>query len=309
MAGREKWVEVKTSNVKYYEELELYYRNPAGNIVLYKPEGMSLDEVSTDSKFIDSYFVKRRDRLKCMKAAHAGFKDGLEVDIANKNTVAIKESLVGLVAETFSQPRDSGLEMASSIVDTVIQKCSAHPGIMQNLAILSFADYTTVLHSVNVMLLTLNYCVYNGLPGRETRQLGVAGLLHDLGKTEIPVGIINANRRLTDTEYKEMRTHPVTGMDILVFAGIDVRVALEGALDHHEKLDGSGYPAGKTEISECGKLLGIIDSYEVMTNNSRPHRSSLAPIEVLKRLKEEVADGKYDKKIFESFAYSLTERE
>jgi HD-GYP domain-containing protein (c-di-GMP phosphodiesterase class II) len=157
------------------------------------------------------------------------------------------------------------------------------------------------------MALTIGYCFYNHMTEKETREFGLAALLHDLGKTEIPGEILTANRALTDLEFIQMKKHPAIGFDILKYTGLDIKIATEGALEHHEKLDGSGYPEGKTNISECGMLLGIIDCYEAITNDDRPYRTAMQPMTALQILQDDVEKGKYNKKIFATFAYSLTD--
>jgi HD-GYP domain-containing protein (c-di-GMP phosphodiesterase class II) len=102
-----------------------------------------------------------------------------------------------------------------------------------------------------------------------------------------------------------MKRHPKLGEFIIkVKSGIDGRIA-RGALEHHEKLDGSGYPKGTRHISFVGQLLGIIDCYEALTNEERPYRSAKSPLETLKVIKKDVEAGKFDRIIFEKFCYSL----
>ena len=307
MSHNNKWIQVRKSNLKYYEEVELYYRSPGGNIVLYKPEGMKFDDASLDKKYIDDLYIKPADKIKCLRAAQKGFSSGLVNNIVKHDTTTVKNELVNIVDETLTQPRSGGLETAPSLIDGIISGYSSQPDVIKNLARISFSDYTTTIHSINVMALTIGYCFYNQITAKETRQFGLAALLHDLGKTEIPGNILTVNRGLTDAEFGKMKKHPSLGFDILKTTGIDMKIATEGALEHHEKLDGSGYPEGKTNISECGMLLGIIDCYEAITNDDRPYRSSMAPMKALKVIKGDVKKGKYNKKIFESFAYSLTD--
>ena len=307
MSHNNKWIQVRNSNLKYYEEVELYYQNPSGNIVLYKPEGMKFDDKSLDKKYIDDLYIKPKDKIKCLRAAQKGFSVGLVHNIVKHDTITVKNELVNLVDETLSQPRSGGLETAPNLIDNIISGYSSQPDVVKNLARISFTDYTTTIHSINVMALTIGYCFYNHMTEKETREFGLAALLHDLGKTEIPGGILTANRSLTDLEFIQMKKHPAIGFDILKDTGMDIKIATEGALEHHEKLDGSGYPAGKTNISECGMLLGIIDCYEAITNDDRPYRTSMQPMAALQILKEDVDIGKYNKKIFETFAYSLTD--
>ncbi len=307
MSDNKKWIKVRNSNLKYYEEVELYYKSPGGNIVLYKPEGMKFNNKSLDRKYIDDLYIQPKDKIKCLRAAQKGFSDNLISNIVKKDTTNVKNELVNLVDETLSQPRSGGLETAPGLIDSIISGYSTQPDVIKNLARISFTDYTTTIHSINVMALTVGYCFYNHIPEKETRQFGLAALLHDLGKTEISGEILTANRGLTDLEFTKMKKHPKIGFDILRYTGIDMKTATEGALEHHEKLDGSGYPEGKTKISECGMLLGIIDCYEAITNDDRPYRSAMQPISALQILKGDVDAGKYNKKIFESFAYSLTD--
>lgn len=307
MSGNKKWIQVRNSNLKYYEEVELFYKSPSGNIVIYKPEGMKFNDESLDKKYIDDLYIQPKDKIKCLRAAQKGFSDGLVSNIVKNDTVKVKTDLVNLVDETLSQPRSGGLETAPSLIDNIISGYSSQPDVVKNLARISFTDYTTTIHSINVMALTVGYCFYNHMTEEETRQFGLAALLHDVGKTEIPGEILTANRGLTDLEFMQMKKHPSIGYDILKYTGVDLKAATEGALEHHEKLDGSGYPEGKTKISECGMLLGIIDCYEAITNDDRPYRSAMQPMAALQILKKDVEKGKYNKKIFEIFAYSLTD--
>jgi len=307
VTDNKKWIKVRNSNIKYYEEVKLYYKSPAGNIVLYKPEGIKFDDKSLDKKYIDDLYIQPEDKIKCLRAAQIGFSNNLVTNITKHDTSTVKKELIDLVDETLSQPRSGGLETAPHLIDNIISGYSSQPDVIKNLARISFTDYTTTIHSINVMALTVGYCFYNHIPEKETRQFGLAALLHDLGKTEISGEILTANRGLTDLEFAQMKKHPKIGFDILRYTGIDMKTATEGALEHHEKLDGSGYPEGKTKISECGMLLGIIDCYEAITNDDRPYRSAMQPMSALQILKADVDEGKYNKKIFERFAYSLTD--
>jgi HD-GYP domain-containing protein (c-di-GMP phosphodiesterase class II) len=155
------------------------------------------------------------------------------------------------------------------------------------------------------MALTLGFCFYSNISLKETKKLGLSALLHDVGKTEIPLSILKSPRRLTAEEFKIMRSHPTIGHVIIREKNkLGGNVAL-GALEHHEKLDGSGYPRGTRNISYVGQLLGIIDCYEALTNEDRPYRRAKQPLETLKFLKEDVESGKFNRKIFEKFCYSL----
>jgi HD-GYP domain-containing protein (c-di-GMP phosphodiesterase class II) len=217
----------------------------------------------------------------------------------------VKSTLCDLVSETLTEPRSGTLQALPETVDTLVSGYSKNSEILKTFASISFKDYTTVIHSVNVMALTLGFCFHSKISLPETKRLGLSALMHDVGKTEIPDSILKASRKLTNKEFKVMKRHPKIGESIIKFKnGLDGEIA-QGALEHHEKLDGSGYPRGINHISFAGQLLGIIDCYEALTNEERPYRRAKSPLDTLKLIKQDVEAGKFDRKIFEKFCYSL----
>lgn len=303
-----KWIPVRRSNLKYYRDIELYYKNPKGLIRLYKPAGMDFTDASLQQKpYLGTLYVKPEDKIKCLKEAQRGFSAGLVKSILSRKNDMVKAELVNLVDETLSEPRGGNLKVVPDTVNAVVEGYSNDPAIIKQLAWISHTDYTTTIHSINVMALTVGYCFYTMRSMEETRQLGLAALLHDVGKTEVPKEILTAPRKLSAEEFDRMKSHTTIGYDILKGYSAQILDAATGCIEHHEKLDGSGYPNGIAEISECGRVLAIIDCYEAITNDDRPYRSALDPMKALEILKEEMDEKKYDKKIFEDFAYSLTD--
>jgi len=310
MERKVNWIPVRKSHLKYYTDIELYYRSPSGNIVLYKPKGMPFTDDSPKSKpYLGEWYIRPEHKMLSIQAAQTGFNRQLIKDIQTKDLAEVKEALFSIVDETLSEPRSGGLKAMSQTVQSVVEGFSSQKGIIKNLARISFRDYTTAIHSINVMALMVGYCYYVGKSEEVTSSYALAALLHDVGKTEIPKEILSAQRPLTDEEFATIRNHPLVGMEILEeYEEAEIRAAVVGTLEHHEKLDGSGYPRGITDVSECGRILGIIDCYEAVTNDDRPYRSSMEPIHALELLKNDVDSGKFDKKIFADFAYSLANR-
>jgi len=250
-------------------------------------------------------YIQKEDRIIAIKELHKEFNKQIAQSISTGNVVNVKTSLCDLVEETLNEPRSGTLKALPETVDSLITGYSQHPEILKSIASISFKDYTTIIHSVNVMALTLGFCFYSNYKIQKIQQLGLSALLHDVGKTEIPATILKAPRKLTDYEFEIMKTHPTIGNEIIREKNkIGGDVAL-GALEHHEKLDGSGYPEGTRNISYVGQLLGIIDCYEALTNEDRPYRRALDPLETLKFLKDDVQAGKFSRDIFEKFCYSL----
>ena len=302
------WVPVRRSNLKYYDNIELYFKNPYGKIVLYKPVGMQFSDESLQLKpYVGTLYVKPEDKQKALREAQHGFSLNLTKSIMQEGAGRVKEELINIVDETLSQPRAGGLEVMPDTMSAIVDGYSRQPEVIKNLARISHTDYTTTIHSINVMALSIGYCFYAGRDREETVLIGLSALLHDLGKTEIPGEILTSPRALSDEQFAQMKRHPDIGAEILARHGSSLTAAVDGAAEHHEKLDGSGYPSGTSNVGEIGQILSIIDCYEAITNDDRPYRSAMQPIKALKIMKEETDAGKFNRTVFEDFAYSLTD--
>jgi HD-GYP domain-containing protein (c-di-GMP phosphodiesterase class II) len=299
------YIQVRNSKINYYKQVPLFYQPGTDSYVLYKPAGTSLTEMRISQQRHPLLYIQVEDRIVAIKELQKGFNNQIAQSITTGNAVSVKTSLYELVEETLNEPRSATLKALSETVDSLITGYSQHPEILKSIALISFKDYTTAIHSVNVMALTLGFCFYSNFEMEKTRRLGLSALLHDVGKTEIPTTILKAPRKLTDHEFRIMKTHPTIGNVIIREKnklGGDIP---QGALEHHEKLDGSGYPKGTRNISYVGQMLGIIDCYEALTNEDRPYRQAREPLETLKFLKDDVQTGKFNRGIFEKFCYSL----
>ena len=306
---KKKWIPVRRSNLKYYDELDLYYMNKqADNVMLYKSAGLKFtDEYLRENPFHGDLYIKPEDKKKCLKQAQKGFSSDLTDNIIHSNTGKVKEDLVELVGEALSDPRAGGLEVMQEPMEIIVDGFARQRDVLKTLARISMSDYSTTIHSINVMALTIGYCYYTGKTMSETVNYGMSALFHDIGKTEIPNEILLAPRKLTDYEFHMIKNHTVLGAEILQANSSAVHSAIPGALEHHEKMNGSGYPKQKGKISEIGQVLAIIDSYEAITNDERLYRSAMDPIQALEVLKQDVEAGLLNPKIFVDFAYSLTD--
>ncbi|HUT04067.1 MAG TPA: HD domain-containing phosphohydrolase [bacterium] len=295
----------RKSQMKYYR-IPLYVRTDKGEYVLYKPEGMLLADMRVDSgKFPSALFLREEDKLQGIRELQQAFNQELRQNIKSQDIAKTKTILVDLVRETLTEPRSGSLEGLVDTVDILTVECAQDPAVLKTLANVYFKDYTTAIHSVNVMALTLAFSLYSQQSLESSKIMGLAALLHDVGKTGIDQKIIRANRRLTDEEFAEMKRHPTIGYKILKECDFANEAILDGAREHHEKLDGSGYPRGISRVSVAGQTIGLVDCYEAVTNDDRPYRSAMDPLEALKLVKREVEAGKFDSRLFERFAHSL----
>lgn len=148
-------------------------------------------------------------------------------------------------------------------------------------------DDSTYAHSVNVALICRLIGKWKNFSEKDMDTLTLCGLLHDIGKSKIPNEIIGKPAKLTDSEYEEIKKHPVIGYDLVKNLDIDQRVK-NAVLLHHERFDGKGYPLGLTgnEIDDFTSIVSIADVYDAMTAN-RCYRDGLCPFEVIAMFEKE----------------------
>lgn len=148
-------------------------------------------------------------------------------------------------------------------------------------------DDSTYAHSINVSVLARMMGIWLEYPEEELNTLTLCGLLHDIGKSAIPNRIIEKPGKLTDEEYGEIKKHPRLGYELLDRLPIDERIK-NAALMHHERCDGTGYPAQLTinAIDDFASIISIADVYDAMTAD-RCYRAGLCPFEVIALFEQE----------------------
>ncbi len=137
-------------------------------------------------------------------------------------------------------------------------------------------------HSVNVAVLAMYFGRFLGLHPITLKRIGQAGLFHDIGMSEVPEVVIKSRNKLSPDDLCVVRRHPLAGHEILKQKADVYPEVLEGALEHHERFNGNGYPhalAGD-KISVVGRILALADSYDALTSD-RPHRRAFAPHKAL----------------------------
>jgi putative nucleotidyltransferase with HDIG domain len=146
--------------------------------------------------------------------------------------------------------------------------------VLPLLQLKEFDQYTTT-HSMNVSVLAMALGEYLDLAGPTVRALGVAGLLHDLGKTCIPHEILVKPGKLTDSERLVIREHPIVGARMLLASAEPMELAAVVAYEHHVMLDGGGYPALKDArgAQYASMLVHVCDVYDALRTN-RPYREA-----------------------------------
>ena len=195
---------------------------------------------------------------------------------------------------------------AMPLVESIAASVLRNPGALIGLARLKTADDYTYMHSVAVCALMIALARQLGIDDELTRELGLAGLLHDIGKMTIPPAVLNKPGRLNEEEMIVVRGHPAKGHAMLLASASVGPVALEVCLHHHERPDGRGYPhrLSGADLGLYARMGAVCDVYDAITSN-RPYKAGWCPAESLRRMAEWGRAGQFDETVFAAFVKCL----
>ncbi len=252
------------------------------------------DEISQDGEHVATKVVVPEEKVSMEQ----------EVQRAAKICAKAKEAVVSMFQEARmgnAVDADSAMVLVEEISNSVLR----NPGALISLARLKTADDYTYMHSVAVCALMIALARQLKLSEQETREAGIAGLLHDLGKAMIPMEVLNKPGKLTDEEFAIVKTHPEEGYQLLLGGTGITEMTKDVCLHHHEKVGGGGYPKGLKgdEISLYAKMGAVCDVYDAITSN-RPYKAGWDPAESLRQMAE-WAKGHFDEAVFQAFVKSL----
>ncbi|MBD2848253.1 HD-GYP domain-containing protein [Paenibacillus sp. IB182496] len=172
-----------------------------------------------------------------------------------------------------------------AIMSMILDDLLASKDAMIMLMNIGTTDHYLYQHSLNVCVYTTLLGIGAGYSRDQLTVLGMGALLHDVGKTRIPSEVLFKPGRLSDEEFAEMKRHTTLGYELLKEEPNIPLLTAHCALQHHERLNGSGYPRGLTgsAIHDYAKWIGIVDSYDAMTA-SRVYKSALLPHQAVEEL-------------------------
>jgi HD-GYP domain-containing protein (c-di-GMP phosphodiesterase class II) len=176
------------------------------------------------------------------------------------------------VSEKIVSERRAGIRKLKRITQNMVDLLTEDESVLLGMSTVRDYDDYTYTHSVNVAILSLCLGKRIGLSRVSVTRLGMCGLVHDLGKVEIPRGILNKPGKLTDQEFKEMKRHPIRSVSqiIKLRASRDLKAKiLLPPFEHHLKYDLSGYPQVKSKkrVSLFGRILTITDVFDSLTSH------------------------------------------
>ena len=167
------------------------------------------------------------------------------------------------------------------LVDEKISLLIETMGVIEHLNDIRFYNKYTFHHSLHVAIIAGVLGRWCGYKQAALKNLILAGLLHDIGKLFVPLSILDKPDRLSDTEFAIIKKHPQDAYQLLKDTQLPEEIKL-GIWQHHECLDGSGYPLGLTDAQICAdaKIIAIADIYDSITSD-RVYRPKMTPFEAL----------------------------
>lgn len=177
--------------------------------------------------------------------------------------------LVKEMVESIRQQKALNIRKAKRLMQNAVNLILQDESTLLGLANIKNYDEYTFNHSVNVAIYAIALGQRIGIPKKDLSHLGLAGLFHDIGKTQIPKEIINKSEKLATEEWAVMRAHPVVGAEMILrmkeWGGLSTRM-MDAAFEHHLKYDLSGYPklTRKKRISLIGRIITIADFYDAL---------------------------------------------
>jgi len=198
--------------------------------------------------------------------------------------------------------RALNMEAVSEVVERMSDSILRNPDALTSLTRLKQFDEYTFFHSVNTSALALSVGRHLGYERVPLLQLGTGMLLHDIGKTLIPVEILNKPGRYEAGEFEIMKQHVLRGAEVLSNTTGLNDMFLKATLEHHERVDGTGYPHGrpKTDLSQFGLIASIVDIYDAVTSDRCYHKGK-TPHDTLQMLYKLGTQGHVDGTLVQQF--------
>lgn len=276
------------------KELSLMFR---------KTQGLSSDAYQEISKVTDRLYYDKEANVDWQSLVETNLSAILDSPLPTEGKAAVAYgSAARQTQQIFEEFNEEGYQAANVTVES-INKLMDEPSAMESFFQLTVHDYYTYTHSVHVYIYAslLTRAIIGNENEKFLKELGVGFLLHDIGKKDISPAILNKKGKLDDDEWTEIKKHPDTGYDLLtqVSGGLSEEVT-HIVLQHHEKVDGSGYPNNlkDTDIGRFGRICGIADVYDALTTR-RSYKEAMSKMTAFTIMQD--SPGHFDDKMLARF--------
>ena len=235
--------------------------------------------------------------------------------VIEKNTVQdrakvnLSESVKARVAEgiqyLYNDTESSGFTSTTkNITDDLMKAINNNDALAVDISALKVSDEYTFKHSVDVATMAMIVAKKHGLSESDVYEIGISGLLHDVGKSKIPNEVLNKAGKLTDDEFAMMKQHSLFGYGILKEKDDLSNQIKMGVLQHHEKMNARGYPmsVGADSINLFARIISVADIYDALVTE-RPYKKPFSPrdaVEMIMSMTDEL-----DINVMKSFLESV----
>jgi putative nucleotidyltransferase with HDIG domain len=245
----------------------------------------------------DALWEEKRKRIKVLKERRSKLNQ-----IAGRYEKSV-ESVRKMMALLFASP-EQAVDVADTVIGNMVTGLTADTDVTMQLVNLKGKSESSYYHSMNVTALSLVLGQKLGLDAKQLHLLGLGALFHDLGHQQIPGPILLKKGPLTPPEEKVYQRHTHLGVEMAKRIGVLPKEAIDIIGQHHERLDGSGYPKGlKEEVGLLPRIVAVVDHYDELCNQTDPDRS-LSPYEAVSLMYSK-EQGKFDTSILTAFIANL----
>ncbi len=230
------------------------------------------------------------------------------IPIQNKAAM-LSEVVRNALSEEFTRNDTVNIVTASKQLSVQVTKLATDKSLTgADLCQILHHDYGTFTHSGNVAFYCSLIATEMGFLSEDVEDIVTGGLLHDLGKLDIDERILNKPGKLDDFEFRIIREHPLSGFRRLSKSNETTRVQRLMTYQHHERLDGKGYPVGigSDEIDIASRICTVADVFEAMTSN-RSYRNALSYKQTLEIMSENLGTA-FDKEVFKCWSSIINNR-
>ncbi|MGH8371075.1 MAG: HD-GYP domain-containing protein, partial [Gammaproteobacteria bacterium] len=189
--------------------------------------------------------------------------DHSEIRVITK-TLAVAHMTITRTMDDLRMGKSIDTQESKAVVQNLVKHVSSNPSSMLWLTNLHQKHEHTAQHCLNVSILAIAFGRHLNLSDEELNLLGLGAVLHDVGKMRIPKEILDKPEKLTDEEYKKIKTHAADGHTVLKLARNIPEQALAIVRSHHERIDGKGYPDGLQgeAVPKLTRIAAIADAYD-----------------------------------------------
>ncbi len=260
--------------------------------------GRSRDKLSSDTGLVEN------QRPQESKRAYGTVPLETELGPAHDRFVHATEVFTGVIAEIRA---GKGLELKAveTVVENLVDSIVRNPEALQLVARLRESDESAYTHALQVAVLMVTFGREIGFSRDELEQLGQIGMLLDIGKMRVRAALLQKTDNLTSEEFDEIKRHVELGMEMISASGKVHPNVMNGVRQHHERLDGSGYPDGlkDKQIGTFGRMAGIVDCFSAMTS-LRPYADAISPYEAMRQL-QHWSDRQFNSGLVQQFIQAI----